>query len=105
MSMFIDYNYSTGKYDLKCIACGRAFNAKRRDAKTCGDNCRKRYSQRHAELETALRNAGSAIYEIARLGNKYPDMTNDVIAAIKLLQGRLEGLPESYAKNAEKRSQ
>ena len=57
-----------------CIVCGQPFEASKKNAKTCGDVCRKRLSRRRGEIG---RLGAAAVYNLRMLnkyGHDWPDL-------------------------------
>lgn len=59
---------------MVCAECGKPFSAKRKDAKTCGATCRKRYQRRKDELQKDYNTVMNALTRLSMLGRKYPDL-------------------------------
>lgn len=59
---------------LICIECGKNFSAKRKDAKTCGATCRKRYQRRKDDLQKDYNTVMNTLTRLSMLGRKYADL-------------------------------
>jgi transposase-like protein len=69
----------------QCQMCGEWFPAKRRDAKTCGAACRKRWERRGRELAKQLEAARAAIHAIERYA-RWDDLRTEVDRALNDLR-------------------
>lgn len=80
----VGWNSSTWRYKVKCAGCGRTFEARRRDARSCSATCRKRVSraddQRHVALKTLLLMAG----QVDEICKRWPE-SQEILDQVQLL--------------------
>jgi len=70
-----DYQYrGSHGFGLRCLQCGKEFEAARRDAKFCSPVCRKASARRKAQLKRAADIALQEIAFIRRQMEMYPDL-------------------------------
>jgi hypothetical protein len=92
--MYNNYNYYKRTYSHRCVVCGNNFTAKRSDAKTCGETCRKRYSRRAEEVQGWTEDAATNIRQLLDHAKRYPDLAptvhNTLTHLVSVIQSELE---------------
>lgn len=80
----VGWNALTWRYKVKCAGCGRTFEAKRADAKTCSSTCRKRLSREADQQQLALKELLMMAGRIDAICKSWPE-SQTVLDQVQLL--------------------
>lgn len=78
-----------GVWSVKCLECGRWFEAKRSDATYCSVRCRKLSAQRPARKAAALKEIAGMAARCRSIANQYPK-SQDVLDALGALEALIK---------------
>jgi len=87
MAKIISRDYRSNTYTLECEVCKKQFTATRRDARTCGVNCRKWLSRADERRQHTLQELHSMAYRLNKIAEEYPgsqDVYDQMVALYKL---------------------
>lgn len=73
----------------KCVECLMEFQPKRKDAKFCGQNCRKRHSRRKESMRREMFKAMSHIDTIKWFMERHEDLAELGLELLSKLEGKV----------------
>lgn len=80
-----------GMLRMPCLECKENFSTTRRDAKYCGDTCRKRANRRRKTILSDAENVAATIRRLKQMQIDRDDLQSELYQALKLIRDAATG--------------